>query len=280
VVIDNIAESMEAKPNDTNERDGSTSEVDQPNRLYQIATNGQVEAILMRLDKPDSYEELVSYLQCSATRAYFNRDTGSFKALWVFANAVAADDWRIVRFVEVANLVADTLPGDNDDLPELPDEEFVGENAIVDLDDPAVVDHLRMIIDEAPAQPVSPPADDDVPLRGVTNIRNELWAQQFPPRMVNGRMTGGGAGPKLLYFALIGHCGRRNWCLVGNERLATDTSSSDRSVQRWMEELTEAGLVKRTPHQYKNLNRYELPHLKTIDFKKAKQVWRERRATT
>jgi hypothetical protein len=279
MVIDNIAESIGADPDDTNELDGSASEVDQPNRLYQIVTNDQVEAILILLDKPEAYNELVPCLPCPPTQAYFNRDTGSIKALWVFANALEADDWRIARFAEVAKLVADAQPVD-DDPPELSDDEFVGENTIVDLDDPAVVDHLRKIIKEAPAQPVSPPANDDVPLSGVTNIRNELWAQQFPPRMVGGKMTGGGAGPKLLYFALIGHCGRRNWCLVGNERLATDTSSSDRSVQRWMDELREAGLVKRTPHQYKNLNRYELPHLKTIDFKKAKQVWRERRATT
>jgi len=47
-----------------------------------------------------------------------------------------------------------------------------------------------------------------------------------------------------------------------------------------MDELREAGLVRRSAHQYKNLNRYELPHLKTIDFKKAKQVWRERRVMT
>jgi hypothetical protein len=251
-------------------------------KFYKVITNDQIEAILIccGLDKRKIYDELVSYLPCPPTRMYFNPDTRTIRSLWVFANAVDADDWRISRFTEVAKLVAHTLPGD-DDLPELPDSELLaGDEVITDLDDPAVVEHLKMVLIEAPAEPDSPPPDDDVPLKGITNIRNEEWDRQFLARMVNGKMTGGGAGPKLLYMALIGHCGRRNWCIVGNERLATDTSSNIRSVQRWTDELIEGGLVKRSPHQYKNLNRYELPQLKTIDFKKAKQVWRGGRATT
>jgi hypothetical protein len=262
------------------ERGGIAPEVDHTNRLYQIITNDQVVAILVRLDNPETYKELVSYLPSVPTRVYFSRDTSTIKALWVFANAVDAEDWRLSQFIEVAKLIAETLPS-NDDFPDLPDGEFVGGEAILDLDDPVVVEHLRTVINEAPAETNSQsPPPDDVPLRGITNIRNEEWDRQFLSRMVNGKMTGGGAGPKLLYMALIGHCGRRNWCLVGHERLATDTSSTSRSVQRWMDELREAGLVRRSAHQYKNLNRYELPHLKPIDFKKAKQVWRERRTTT
>src|SRR5712692_1288471 len=89
---------------------------DQPGRLYKITINNQVEAILIciGLDKRDTHDELISWLPRLPTQMYFNRDTRTIKSLWVFANPVPADDWRVGRFAEVAELVADTLPGDDD----------------------------------------------------------------------------------------------------------------------------------------------------------------------
>jgi hypothetical protein len=113
----------------------------------------------------------------------------------------------------------------------------------------------------APALPAPSVAE-----HGVTNIRNEEWGRQFDT-----------AGEKLLYFALIRHCGAKNWCVVGHETLAADCCAGTASIERWLKKFIACGLVIQTEHQYKNCNRYELPGQTVIDFAKSSALWKQKR---
>jgi hypothetical protein len=108
---------------------------------------------------------------------------------------------------------------------------------------------------------------------GVTNIINDEWQRDLP------------MGQKFLYFALLRHCGnKKNWCIVSEETLAGEIGAAVRSVRRYMNGdactpddcLTGRGLVKITPHKFKNMHRYELPEWREINFKKLRAVARRK----
>jgi hypothetical protein len=108
---------------------------------------------------------------------------------------------------------------------------------------------------------------------GVTNIINDEWQRDLP------------MGQKFLYFALLRHCGnKKNWCIVSEETLAREIGAAVRSVRRYMNGdactpddcLTGRGLVKITPHKFKNMHRYELPEWREINFKKLRAVARRK----
>jgi hypothetical protein len=183
---------------------------------------------------------------------------------------IAADDWRIARLRQLAELIAEPIApttwrvettGFAFQQPEMP----------IDLDDES--EFLSKVIrtDAARSSARAPdPVDDDIAQHGTTVFRTEEWQRDLP------------MGEKFLYLALLGHCGgKKNWCEVSNDTLAADISADRRSVKRYLYGgntigLLARGLVRVTPHRYKNLNRYELPEHRPINFTKSRKFWIER----
>jgi hypothetical protein len=242
------------------------------NTIFRFVPEGMsdVKGIAVQIASPfEQFDDFYQSYPAAPSRALMSPDGQTITLIYRFANMVAPDDWRVDRLMEIARLTIE--PVEVSTPPEIDGHTLRHKGTDFDLDNPEVVDHLENIIKHEPIEPdqtdSEPIEPDDVPLAGVTNIRNEEWDRQFKS-----------AGLKLLYFALIRHCGGKDWCLVGQERLALDTSSSVRQVQRWDKELKAMRLVKIEPHQYMNLNRYKLPELKRINWRKAKEVWRARRS--
>jgi hypothetical protein len=145
---------------------------------------------------------------------------------------------------------------------------------------PELVETIRAQYDKLVAEWVAPPeaaleaepeaaleepeTDDDPSLAkfGMTQFRTEEWDRDLP------------SIEKLLFLALIGHCGvKKNWCVVSHERLAKDISAHVDTVIRKLKSLKAKRLVIIKQHQVGNVNRYTLPGLDPIHFGKSKAYW-------
>jgi DNA-binding transcriptional ArsR family regulator len=76
-------------------------------------------------------------------------------------------------------------------------------------------------------------------------------------------------GAKLVYAMLLKYARDLHECFPGQQRLAKDIGSSDRSVRSWLKELEEAGLVSIKQRGQGRPNLYTV-HLKASFWKKAR----------
>ena len=92
-------------------------------------------------------------------------------------------------------------------------------------------------------------------LKGADMLSSEGFTQ-VPNHVLRGKKLSPGA--KLTYAMLLSYAWNNDYCFPGQERLAKDMGSGERSVVRYIQELESTGFIKVRRRGQGKVNIYEL----------------------